>query len=113
MKPETLKQQGKQLMMLAREALEVVTLKRLVGRLLASQDPPNLTSLSPETMRRLVIVMALEGTAAATEISHRDLIENAFQLGDRVREQLEDEAIGVTKSQWDKERGTESSATTP
>jgi L-2-hydroxyglutarate oxidase LhgO len=109
---ETLKQQGKQLMMLAREALEVAALKRLVGRLLASQTPPNLTSLSPETMRRLVIIMALEG-AAATDIPHRDLIDNAFQLGDRVREQLEDEAIGATESRWDMERGTESSVTTP
>lgn len=100
-------------MIIDREKAEGAILRRLVGRLLASQNPPELTTLSPETMRRLVIIMALEGTAAVTNIPHRDLIDNAFQLGNRVREQLENEAVGEADSRWDKERGTASSVTTP
>jgi hypothetical protein len=102
-------------MTINREKAESAILKRLVGRLLASRNPPELTTLSPETMRRLVIVMALEGTAAvaADGIPHRSLIDNAFQLGDRVREQLENEAVGEADSRWDMDCGTESSVTTP
>jgi len=99
--------------MFSRELVETAIVKRIIGRVLAGQSPPDISTLGPETMRRMVIIMALEGTAAVTDIPHRDLIDNAFQLGNRVREQLENEAVGETKSQWDMERGTESSVTTP
>ena len=72
-----------------RAKLELAMLRGLFRRLMAIQETPTLVTLSPETMRLLVIALSLQGTASVTEIPHHDLIDNAIQLGDRVKEHLE------------------------
>lgn len=67
--------------------------------------PPNPnplnSSLTPEDVRRLVIVSALEGSATASEsFSAGWLVERAFHLGDRVREGLEAEERGERPRHW-------------
>ncbi len=72
-----------------RARLELAMLRGLFRRLLDIQQTPTLITLSPETMRLLVIALSLQGAASVTDIPHRNLIDNATQLGDRVKEHLE------------------------
>jgi hypothetical protein len=82
-------QKAKTMISDTRARLELAMLRGLFRRLLAIQSAPTLTTLTPEAMQLLVMALSLQGAASVTAIPHRDLIDNATQLGNRVKEYLE------------------------